>query len=357
MFDETVYRSMNERIVPEASLIENVRLRSGRYKGAQTRGLRAHTVRKIIPAAALILCLCFAAPALAVNSPAVYRLMYAVSPAVAQFFVPVREACEDNGVRMEVVSACVHGDTAEIYITMQDLTGERIDETTDLFDSEQLHIPFDSVGTCRRVDYRAETRTATFLIEISTMSGARIPGGKVTFSVGCFLSDKQEFPDMPVPLNWSTLPNNAQTRPVYCNGFSCRSAEPMPDPCDKDGMIDALLPGEAMCTPLDGFEISAAGYLPDGLHVQLSAYDTLKNDNHAELYLKDASGQTVYADFNYAFWRQNDESGSIQCVEFVFPVSKDALASHALYGNFWKSGLLTEGNWRVTFPLAAGGGQ
>ena len=36
---------------------------------------------------------------------------------------------------MEVISINIHENEAQIYITMQDLIGDRIDETTDLNDS------------------------------------------------------------------------------------------------------------------------------------------------------------------------------------------------------------------------------
>lgn len=67
-----------------------------------------------------------AAPVMASNLPAIYQLMYLVSPEAAQFFVPVQKACKDNGIRMEVVTANIHDNTAEIYITLQDLTGDTL---------------------------------------------------------------------------------------------------------------------------------------------------------------------------------------------------------------------------------------
>ena len=75
-------------------------------------------------AAAACLCLIcgLAIPAMAAFSPSFYELLYAVTPATAQFFKPVQRSCEDNGIRMEVTAAYIHENTAEIYLSMQDLT-------------------------------------------------------------------------------------------------------------------------------------------------------------------------------------------------------------------------------------------
>lgn len=75
---------------------------------------------------------------------------------------------------MEVVSANVHDNVADIYISMQDLTGDRIDETIDLFDSYYIKPAYDSVGNCKLVDYNDTTKMATFLIRISQFDNQKI---------------------------------------------------------------------------------------------------------------------------------------------------------------------------------------
>lgn len=71
----------------------------------------------------LAACLCLvcvlAVPAMAAFSPAFYELLYAVTPATAQFFKPVQRSCEDNGIRMEVTAAYIHENTAEIYLSLE----------------------------------------------------------------------------------------------------------------------------------------------------------------------------------------------------------------------------------------------
>ena len=115
-------------------------------------------------------------PALAARVEPIYELMYMISPTIAQFFMPVQKSDEDNGVKMEVVSAHIHDNVAEIYIIMQDLTKSRIDETTDLFDSYSINRPFDSSSHCESVGYDKNTKTATFLITIDEWGNKDIAG-------------------------------------------------------------------------------------------------------------------------------------------------------------------------------------
>ena len=95
---------------------------------------------------------CCSVPVLAVNVPVIYELMYLVSPSVAQHFMPVQKSCESNGIEMEVVSAYIKDNTAQVYITLKDLEGNRVDETTDLNDSYNINRAFDcTIGHCEKL--------------------------------------------------------------------------------------------------------------------------------------------------------------------------------------------------------------
>ena len=78
----------------------------------------------------------------------------------------MQRSCEDNGIRMEVTAAYIHENTAEIYLSLEDLTGTSFDETVDLFDSYRLHTPFDCTGHCQLASYDPDTHTATFLVTL-----------------------------------------------------------------------------------------------------------------------------------------------------------------------------------------------
>lgn len=351
MLDERLYQNMMERIAPAPQLLARVRSLGNAASEKRGAGLRARAARRLSLAAVLLVCLGFAVPALAVYSPSVYSLMYAVSPAVAQFFIPVRESCEYDGIRMEVVSAYAHEDTAEIYVTMQDLTGDRIDASMDLYDSDSLHIPFDSIGACEQVAYDPDTKTATFLSKISSMDGTKIKGGKVTFSISCFLSRKQELLDIPLSVDWSAAEENPETlllgRPR--DGYTRIDA--------SDGEVHTpsyntvLRPGEPMLTFADGFDVTGLGYVDGRLHIQLYTPGRKEFDDHAFLELTDAQGNTVHGDMVYHDFIDERTDGYVDYIDYVFNVSRDALSNYTLTGSFYAAKLRTEGTWQVTFPL------
>ena len=297
------------------------------------------------PATAVLaaaLCLTLAVPALAAHVEPVYDLMYQVAPALAQSFQPVRLGDEDNGVRMEVTSARIQGDTAEICLTLRDLEGDRVDETTDLYDSYTIRTPYDTVGSCQRVGYDERTRTAAFLVTLTHLEGQAMPGDKITFSLREFLSRKEELTEVELPAGLTGLPQASETRAVELRGGSGDAYDP-----DR---FRALIPNltEDVC-PVEGFRLTGLGWVEGKLHVQLRVDDLLDNDNHAQLCLTGLGGITAEPEATYSFWAEDGSGDSYE--EYVFDIAPAELAGCRLTGNFWRSGCSTEGSWKVTFPL------
>ena len=348
MFPET-YRRMQSSIVPSPGLTAAA-LAKTRCRGFPLRRLAA-----VAAAAAL----CIATPALAAQTEPGYQLLYAVSPAAAQFFQPVRRSCTDNGVTMEVISVHVEGSAAQAYIA---LSGEIVDGTTDLFDSYDFHLPFDQIGHCQPVDYDAAAHTATFLCTTETISGKPIPtGGKMTFSLGCFLSGKETAEDMAVPLTLADCTHQAETASTWS------------DPSEKtDGAyyrtggsydsdqgealfqtVPVLRPGEPLAEPVSGLSVTAAGYAEELFHVQLCRGDATKLDNHGWLWLEDGHGNRLEPLCTVGFYHdaQGETNDRVDYTEFLFDVSPAQLGGYTLRGDFVTASTLTRGNWRITFPL------
>lgn len=189
MFREIYFR-MNEKIVPDREMVDKI-ISSAVMRKRNSVSVNGFFKKAAIISAVLLIFIFAVVPVLAENVPYVYEMIYYVSPSAAQFFMPVKKSCVDNGIKMEVVSAYVHDNKAEIYITMQDLTGERIDGTIDLYDSYSINRSFDSSATCRLVDYDESTGTATFYICITEWGDRKIDGEKITFSVREFISNRK----------------------------------------------------------------------------------------------------------------------------------------------------------------------
>ena len=277
-------------------------------------------------AACLCLTLLLAIPAMAAAIPAFYQALYEISPSTAQFFKPVQMACEDQGIRMEVVASYLHEDTAEIYIAMQDLEGDRLSASTDLLDSYSIHTPFDSSSHCALAGYDPETKTATFLITVEQWNQQKIEGEKLTFSVRQLLGRKEAYTGTILDLDGVALNNAAQM--VELRGLDGNLATDW----EAGGMAQRL-----------------AALQPT---VQLYFEDILKTDNHGFVSLvHKETGERVESYGSLSFF---DEAHAGSYTDFIFnDIPAEQLGQYELYGEFMTSSGSIQGNWSVTFPIQA----
>lgn len=354
MFQDT-YRAINQRLVPKEELIRTTLDRT-----ASSRVTRFHRIflpRAALAGVFLAACVCAVPAAAAVWDPA-YQIFYQISPTAAQFFQPVQASCTDQGITMAVSAVRVEGDTAQAYIT---LSGGTVDETTDLFDSWTFHLPFDQTGHCERVDWDEESGTSTFLCTTQTMDGSPIPtGGKMTVSVHQLLTGKEILEDTAVELNLAEHNEEAETAPVRDISGGSSNQQPPQNVYSRTGgsgdtvlweTASMLLPGEALAEPAEGLAITAAGYADGYFHIQLCRGDATQMDNHARLWLEGTDGSEQSALGSVGFCNTPDRGSRTDYTEFLFDVSPEDLSRYTLHGDFYTASNLTEGLWRVTFPL------
>lgn len=348
MFREN-YKSLFSQIKPDEKLIHSV-LQSDLNKVCRRKKKFYSFCKPALAFVSICICISLAIPVLAANVDPIYQLMYMVSPQIAQFFMPIEKLDENNGIKMQVVSAYIHDNIAEVYVTMQDQTKHnRIDATTDLFDSYSINRPFDSTAHCDRVGYDESTKTVTFLITIEEWGMQKIVGDKITFSVREFLSHKKNYKDISVPLNLSTVDAAQHTQTVSPNGGGGMDYERFVEFEKNPASLIPLAPMSEFA--VDGIDLTGIGYIEGRLHIQTAVKEPLDNDNHGFFYLKDNSGNKVDSSYTFSFSNQNEQPGRIDYYNYVFDIPQDEISNYTLYGDFVTSGMKTEGNWRVTFPL------
>lgn len=342
-----LYMDMNEKIHPSEALLQRV------LSGTGKRTAAPPARRKLIPvavAAALIITL--AAPAALAASPA-YQWLYDLSPQMAQFFTPVRESCEDNGILMEVLSARVEGNNVNLYIALRDLTGDRIDETIDLFDSYYINTPFDSSGTCTLSEYDSETQTAVFLISLSENSSRDLAGKKVTFSVERLLSQKKSESDtylggIPEPFSKGTMTLSFDASPHSDYALFSVSQYPV-----VNRSVTVLSPDESgpVLPGSYDYRITGTGWIDGRLHIQIATGQRTKRDAQARLHLRAPDGSVIEPAGKYFFAKGGVSDERVDYEEYLFDLPQGDLAGYSLYGDFSIAGLRTDGHWRVTFRL------
>ena len=300
-------------------------------------------VWKILPtvaAAVIAMCVIFAVPIMALaGSEQVYEMLYMISPSLAQKLKPVNVSCEDQGILMTVVGADFEDDTAEIVVSLRDLEGERIDETTDLFDSYSIHTPYDQSGGCSSLGYDEGTGEVSFLITVHHMGHEMMPGDKVTFSVSSLLTNKNSF-DMILPqIDTSSFPEvtelldevNLRGRGGSIDDENMRYMAPNIDP--------------VVITP--GVTLTGYGILDGKVHIQVRYDDIHNTDNHGFLFLEKEGCERIPYEGSYSWF---DGSDSIE--EYVFAYPEGDLSDYDVSGQFWTAGEAIRGHWSVTIPLS-----
>ncbi|MCM1539847.1 MAG: hypothetical protein NC121_01150 [Blautia sp.] len=345
------YLKMNEQIAPDQALLEELlqearerkekREHPGRYLGGKLLKISA-------AAAAVCLCACITLPVMASN-PAIYQLMHLVSPGLAQRFVPVQMWDEDQGIRMEVVSASIQGNEAQVYITLQDLVGDRIDATTDLYDSYNIWTNADSsIGHCEKVGFDEETGIVTYLITIT--DDKEVGTGKVTFSVRELIGRKEYYEDIEIPIPLTEAEENPRTMTASLSGAGGLHWSDYVGFNEHEAKV--LVPGQGdERFPVEGMELTGMGYVDGMLHIQQAAQDNLENDNHGFFRVVDSRGDGRDSDYSLHFRGTTEETETVAYTDEVFAISPEELSEYSLRGDFWVSGIHVEGEWMVTFSL------
>lgn len=310
--------------------------------------------RGIAVAAAFLIAVNISLPVLARTFPNVYELMYLVSPAVAQFYRPVQMADVYDGIRMEVVSAYIHGETAEVYITFQDLEGNRLDETTDLYDSYSIHMPYSAIGNCQKVGYDPESGMLTYLITVTQEEGRKIEGQKLTFSVGGYLSHKQNYENIEIPIDLTQVaeaPYQYVDSPARGGTMTGHSGLPTEMSGKEVEGYRVLVPQPADSDfPVEGVDFTGIGYIDGKLHIQYAVENSLDNDNHGFFFLQNEAGEKIEEVESISFCEGIAED-RIDYRDSVFPIPQEELQNFRLYGDFVISEDFHQGNWQVTFPI------
>ena len=321
-------------------------------KAEEERKVYRMNGKRLLAIAAAVVLLTAATGALAAVNEDINALLYRVWPWASQALKPVNLSCEDQGIRMEVVSASLQGQEAFVTLTMQDVTGGRLDGTADLFDSETLHLPYDGSGTCTLLDYDEETRTASFAVYMR-FSEQPSETDKVTFSVSRILTGKRETTVDLTPLLGKI--EEAETVPVpnSIRGGSVGDADSLSD-------IGILNPENSLeISVTEGVTLTGAGMAGGVLHVQIRYDDIYHTDNHGFLTLTDTKGNEyghgeLPNGVSTVSWFGRETNGIVYSdswQEYFFTEYPENLEELVLTGEFTTADPAMEGDWQVTFPL------
>lgn len=361
---KATYRSMNERINPSESLREKVL--------AKVEQPKCLNLRPVAVVAALLVVLPLATPVMAAYVPPVTELMYQVAPEMAARFSPIQESCTKNGIKMEVVSASIHGTTAEICISFEDLEGDRIDASTFVREEsvygKGAFMSGSISGGYGNSDYEDETgkliliseRNFSFYSEQKdrNLTVKELFGGKMTVNVA-WLYGFTELPVTEIPM---ILTDNevmtvkvdrekAADHPqgVPFDGFGYGSSV-IGDPWLGQEEYELLMPGESVYEITEELDVMGMAYIEGRFHVQmrLQAKDEDASPVY-HVYFTDGNDNTVgYTNHNTFEIQKGADRGEYE--ELIFDIPEAQLDSYTLMCQVSEQKVI-KGPWRVTFPI------
>ncbi|MBX0358449.1 hypothetical protein [Halobacillus sp. Nhm2S1] len=316
------------------------------HNGGKYRKKRS--LKKWMSSILVSLVILFSAGVATAYTPFINNLVSLVSPEAALLLKPIEETSVYNDIKMETVAAVNDGEMAVIYVTLQDLSGDRIDSTLDLYD---FSLSGAQMFNSQVIAFDETTKTATLRIQAN--GGEELNGEKVKFQIESFLSNKDthEFETRELA---SILNEDAQnTVTLDMNNIPGGGGE-LYRSLKNQETIQVLQPKSSNTTiyETEFMEVTNIGLIEDRLHVQVR-WNGEYVDSHGQFTLTDQTGSSIKSSsVNFGFDGSNTTYGR-EYTEYIFKVEGSSHLSYELSGNFVTSGLYEEGKWSTTFKLQA----
>lgn len=354
---KSAYRNLNEKIRPDDSLKDRV------FEKLERKPV--HRFRPAAAVAAVLAVILLATPVMAAQIPVVSDWLYALSPEIAERFTPIRKSDVKNGIKMEVASASIHGSTAEVIVTFEDLEGDRISynylpefEVRDYTKNDSLI----SGMTAKKLDYDYETGISTFLFELTYLNATveEVMGNKFTliaYGGENYLPDEEY--DVPLTLTDSetmTVKPETMTAMVergyltdhagkfQFDGFG-KGAQEGYEAWNSREEYTVIVPGVPVCEVTEGFDIMGMTYIDGQLHIQYRLRDELDGC----LWLEDQAGNKIYWQcLNYINIFEGENYGYYN--EDIFDISEEEVGSYRVHCSVRPVEQI-EGPWKVTFEF------
>lgn len=366
MFQEN-YKKAYDSIVPDNTLVEKMleMAENTAVEGKNRREGFFRVIKPMLTAAAVMVVFVTVVsltvmPVLAANVPAVYRFLNGISPALADFFVPVEKSCTKKDITMQVEAVYVEGNRAEVYISFQDAdgTGNLIDGEIDLWTGYGLEsrTGCSAIGGHSFAGYDAESGKAYW--KVSLQGWDAFETDKLTFyvySILCDISEEKRELDLREALTEAELKNvmlsgssGGAAWAEITNHFVQRTEEEKQnDPRPAVTVMDVKPAGECIA---DGFTVTGIAFLDGNLRVQICMGDQSHAVRHVRLFLTDEDGEERICDSS-VMWKESQEGVAYTFYEFVFADVAASEEDYTLYGIFNEESGYVEGDWSVSFTL------
>ena len=301
---------------------------------------------------AMVTCICLmlSVGVLAAAVPSFNKIVSNVSPEIASMLQPIEMTREDNGIKMEVVAAYNDDEMAVIYLTMQDLIGDRIDKSLNLYN---YSLSEGALFNSQIIDYDEATKIATLQIQVN--GGEKLNGKRLSFYVQSFLNDTLVFDEVETGITLADIEDiHLHTIPLNMEHVSGGSGT-MFSSWKEQGTIQVLKADQMNITlpQIDFMYISNIGYIDDKLHIQTKwVGDGI--DDHGYFYFTDTEDNVLELHPSTVSFGIDELGNTVDrgdYIEYVFNLEEVDPREVFLKGYFVSHRKYTEGNWKTKFKL------
>ena len=291
---------------------------------------------------------------LAVTISSFNKIESKVSPEIVPMLQPIESASEDNGIKMEVAAAYNDDEMVVVYLTLQDLTQDRLSHDTNLYD---YSLSEGALFNSQIIDYDDETKTATFRIQAN--GGENIDGKELVFSLKSLLANSIVFDGVETGIELKDIPRESpetiELDMEHVQGGSGR----MFDLWEEKGNIQVLkdIQRNIKLPDIEFMHISNIGYIDDKFHIQ-TKWTGEGIDDHGYFYFTDSNGtdlQVLPSTVHFGIDGSGNTMGRGDYIEYVFDLGETNLEDIDMKGYFVSSGKQIKGDWKVEFRLKSVG--
>ena len=344
--DEKIIRdALNTIYTKDSDIHSNLKRRIYKRKGKPFR-------KAIIGGCIAVLSAAICVPVMAEKIPSFKNLLLYINNGFESLIQPVELVSADNGIKMEVVGAMNDSEMAVVYITIQDLEGNRVDETIDLYDSYRL--TGGRSFTSEVVNYDENSRTATIRIQVN--GGKKLSGKELEFSFREFISGKKVIDTM---INREILYSgleygNINTISLDMDNIPGGGGR-LFEEYKNMGIIKVLKPDEKkiIIPDVDFMYISNMGVIDGRLHVQ-TKWSEKGIDNHGYFYFTDKLGNELDVEQGNVYFGIDDNGNTTygrEYVEYIYDISQLNLSNINLKAYMVYNENHTQGNWKARFKI------
>lgn len=321
--------------------------------------------RHLVTVSVSLMLMTFTVAAAAATISGFKHLLTIIGEENARVISPVEMSDEDKGVRMEVVAAGRFDNMLKIYVTLEDLTGERLAEdvkfksyySLDGIERKEKANGINSISSrgWKMLDYDEQNHMATLLYEYN--SGENIDGEELTLKINKILYNTKEYWNYKV--TEADLPKADRNPPIFYASMDQFLSTSNINYIAKDTVPVLKEQSDKINFPqTEGFNICAMGVVDGKLHIQTRNFEDEDKDTSYNIYFADLKNVQPYQELINAegiFRFDLDENGNITKEtdfpaynEYIFDIDTDRLNEYELLAYISESDAIN-GDWEVKF--------